>query len=98
MFGIRFVKTQPTTFLMQYRNGRVVRQGAGLSFFYYAPSSSLVAIPVGSKDHGFIFEQITADFQTVTVQGQVAYRVAEPAKLAAMLNYALRADGRSYES
>lgn len=98
MLGIRFVKTQPTTYVLQYRGGKVVREGAGLSFFYYAPASSLVAVPVGSKDQGFIFEQVTADFQTVTVQGQVAWRVAEPRKLATMLNYALRPDMRGYES
>lgn len=98
MLGIRFVKTQPTTFLMQYKGGKVVREGAGQSFFYYAPTSTLVAVPVASKDQGFIFEQVTADFQTVTVQGQVAYRVGEPRKLATMLNYALKPDARSYES
>ena len=98
MFGIRFVKSQPTTYLLQYRGGRVVREGAGLSFFYYAPASSLVAVPVASKEQGFIFEQVTADFQTVTVQGQVAYRVAEPQKLATMLNFSLRPDARAYES
>lgn len=98
MLGIRFVKTQPTTHLMQFRGGKVVREGAGLSFFYYAPTSSLVAVPVASKDQGFIFEQVTADFQAVTVQGQVAYRVAEPRKLASMLNFALRPDARGYES
>jgi hypothetical protein len=98
MLGIRFFKTLPTTYVMQYRAGKVVREGAGLSFVYFAPASSLVAVPVGSKDQGFIFEQVTADFQTVTVQGQVAYRVAEPRKLAAMLNYALKPDARGYES
>jgi hypothetical protein len=98
MFGIRFVKSPPTTYLLQYRGGKVVREGAGVSFFYYAPTSSLVAVPVASKEQGFIFEQVTADFQSVTVQGQVAYRVAEPQKLAGMLNFALRADARTYES
>lgn len=98
MLGIRFVKIQPTTYLLQYRGGKVVREGAGLSFFYYAPTSSLVAVPVASKDQGFIFEQVTADFQTVTVQGQVTYRVAAPQKLASMLNYSLRPDARGYES
>jgi len=98
MFGFRFVKVQPTTYLMQYRGGRVVREGAGLAFFYYAPTSSLVAIPVASRDAPFIFHQVTADFQTMTVQGQVAYRVSDPAKLASMLNFALRADGKSYAS
>lgn len=98
MFGIRFIKTQPTTHVMQFKGGKIVREGAGLSFFYYGPTSSLVAVPVGSKDQGFIFEQVTADFQTVTVQGQVAYRTREPRKLAAMLNHALAPDGRNYAS
>lgn len=98
MLGIRFIKTQPTTYVMQFRGGKIVREGTGLSFFYYAPTSALVAVPIGSKDQGFIFEQVTADFQTVTVQGQVAYRIGEPRKIAAMLNYSLGADGRTYES
>ena len=98
MFGIRFVKSQPTTYVMQFKGGEVVREGAGLSFFYYGPTSSIVKVPVGSKDQDFIFEQVTADFQSVTLQGQVAWRVAEPHKLASMLNYALTPDGRSYES
>ena len=98
MFGIGFVKSEPTTYLLQYRGGRVVREGAGVAFFYYAPTSSLVAIPVASKEQGFIFEQVSADFQSVTVQGQVAYRVAEPKQLASMLNFALKPGGRGYES
>src|SRR5687768_2815437 len=98
MFGIRFVKSQPTTYVMQFKGGEVVREGTGLSFFYYGPTSSIVKVPVGSKDQDFIFEQVTADFQSVTLQGQVAWRVAEPHKLASMLNYALTPDGRSYES
>jgi hypothetical protein len=98
MFGIRFVKTPPTVHVLQYRGGKVVREGAGLAFFYYGPASSLVAVPVASRDQGFIFEQVTADFQVVTVQGQVAYRVAEPKRLASMLDFALRPDGRGYAS
>lgn len=74
MFGIRFIKVQPTTHLIQYRGGRAVREGAGLAFFYYAPTTSLVAVPIASTDAPFIFEEVTADFQTVTIQGQVTYR------------------------
>jgi len=44
MFGIKFIKVQPTTYLLEYRAGKVVREGLGLSFFYYAPTTSLVAV------------------------------------------------------
>src|SRR5688572_16042035 len=98
MFGFRFVKAPPTTYVMQYRGGKIVREGARLAFLYYAPASSLAAVPVASRDQGFIFEQVTADFQTVTLQGQVAWRAAEPQRLASMLDYTLRPDGRGYTS
>jgi hypothetical protein len=98
MFGIKFIKVQPTTYLLQYRGGKVVQEGLGLSFFYYSPTTSLVAVPVGSSDVPFIFEETTADFQTVTIQGQVTYRVGDPKRVAALLNYTLAPNGQSYTS
>lgn len=98
MIGIRFIKTQPTTHLMQFRRGRLVREGAGLSFFYYAPASTLVAVPVGSQDCGFMLELVTADYQAVTVQGQVTYRVSDPKRTAAMMDFSLTADGKAHAS
>jgi hypothetical protein len=97
MLGIRFIKSQPTVHLMQFRAGKLVREGAGQSFYYYAPLSTLVAVPVASQDRAFILELVTADFQSVTVQGQVTYRVTDPRRTAAMMDFALRADG-SYVS
>jgi regulator of protease activity HflC (stomatin/prohibitin superfamily) len=98
MLGIRFIKVQPTTYLMRFRGGRIVREGAGLAFFYYAPTTSLVAVPIASADAPFIFEEVTADFQTVTIQGQVTYRVTDPKKLAALMNFTLNARGQNYVS
>ncbi len=98
MFGIRFIKTQPTTHLMQFRRGRLVREGAGLAMFYYAPTSTLVAVPVGSQDCGFMLELVTADFQAVTVQGQLTYRVSAPQRTAALMDFSLAADGQAYLS
>jgi regulator of protease activity HflC (stomatin/prohibitin superfamily) len=93
MLGIRYFKASPTTFVLQYQNGRVRREGTGLSFFYFAPSSTLVAVPVGSTDVPFIFNEITSDFQAVTVQGHLTFRVADPRKLAGLLDYSLTASG-----
>lgn len=98
MLGIRFIKAQPTSHLMQFRKGRIVREGAGLSFFYYAPTSVLVAVPVGSQDCGFMLELVTSDFQSVTVQGQVTYRVGDPQRAARLMDFSLAGDGRTYVS
>jgi len=98
MFGIRFIKSQPTVHLMQFRAGRVVREGSGLSFYYYAPTTTLVAVPMASQDRAFILELVTADFQSVTVQGQVTYRVSDPRRTAAMMDFSLARNGQTYVS
>ena len=48
MLGFRFIKAEPTQFVIQYRNGRPHREGAGLSFWYFAPSTSIVVVPTAS--------------------------------------------------
>jgi SPFH domain / Band 7 family len=93
MFGMRFVKGQPTQYVIQFRNGKPKREGAGLSMLYFAPTSSVVVVPTASINEPFIFEEVTADYQDVTIQGQVTYRAADPRRTAALLNFALDAKG-----
>lgn len=93
MFGFRYVKASPSTYLLQYKNGKVVREGTGLSFWYFAPNASLVSIPLESVDAPFMFQEVSSDFQVVTVQGQVTYRVAAPTTLAGLMNFTLKPDG-----
>ncbi|OBR92334.1 MULTISPECIES: SPFH domain-containing protein [Clostridium] len=87
MFGFKFIKFQPSEYVLKYRNGKIVREGAGISFYYYVPTTSIVLVPVGSVDSPFIFEEVTSDFQTVTVQGQVTFRIVDQKKIAGVLNY-----------
>lgn len=98
MFNIRYIKAEPTTFLMKYKNGKLKRKGSGLSLWYYAPTTSLVAIPIGTIDLPFIFKELTRDFQEVTVQGQLVYRISEPEQLASLMNFTLDRDGKKFVS
>src|SRR5437763_12701982 len=93
MLGMRYFKAAPTTFVLQYVNGRVKREGTGLSFFYFAPRTTLAAVPVGSTDVPFIFNEVTADFQAVTVQGHLTFQVDDPKRLARLLDYSVAAGG-----
>ena len=77
-----YTKNPPTTYVLHYQNGRVRREGPGLAFWYFRPASTIVAIPLASRDVPFAFSEVTADFQPVTLQGQLTYRVADPRRLA----------------
>src|SRR5436309_5485746 len=92
MFG--YLKASPTTHVLHYQNGRLRREGPGLTFLYFRPSSTIVAVPLESTGVPFVFNEITSDFQAVTLQGQLTYRVADPHRLAALLDYSLQSNGR----
>lgn len=94
MLGFHYLKTPPTRHVILYRGERAIRQGAGASFWYFAPTSTIVSVELGSVDVPFVFEEITADFQEVTIQGQLTYRVAQPELLVRMLNHAVDRNGR----
>ncbi len=87
MFGIQYLKAGPTQVVIHFQNGSVRRAGAGLSFLYYRPTASIAIVPIGSAEAPFIFNEMTADFQEVSVQGQMLYRIKEPEKVAALLDY-----------
>lgn len=98
MFGIRYYKFQPVEHVLRYKKGKLISHGAGLSFYCYLPNTSIAVLPVGSIDVPFIFDEITADFQTVTVQGQLVCRLVDPQKTAAMLDYTLNLKTGGYSS
>ena len=86
---LSFMKVPPTTYVLQYKHGNIEREGSGLSFIYYVPTSTIVAIPMASADVPFVFQESTADFQAVTIQGQLTYRVADPKRLASSLDFSV---------
>jgi len=93
MFGIKHIKFDSMTYVLHFKNGDIKREGRGLSFFYFAPSSSVVAIPMGSNDLPFVFNESTYDYQTVTIQGQISYKISNPKTLANILDFTVQDNG-----
>ncbi len=93
MLGIRHIKFDSMTYVIHYSSGKVSKEGRGLSFFYFAPSSSIAAIPLGSNDLPFIFTDVTSDYQSVTIQGQISYKVIQPKVLADVLDFTVNEKG-----
>jgi hypothetical protein len=81
------------TYVIKFKNGIVTKEGRGLSFFYYAPSTSISAVPMGSNSLPFIFSETTKDYQTVSIQGQITYKIANPRQLADVLDFTVNGNG-----
>jgi hypothetical protein len=95
---IGYYKSDPTDYTLLYHSGRVVRAGAGQAFLYWAPTATLVSIPISTVDVPFILNETTGNFQAVTVQGQLTYRIADPRRMAARLNFAIHPRTRQFIS
>ncbi|MFT4070949.1 MAG: SPFH domain-containing protein [Dysgonamonadaceae bacterium] len=96
MFGINHIKFDSMTHVFYYKAGVLKKEGRGLSFFYFSPNSSIVAIPMGSNDLPFIFQESTDDYQKVTIQGQISYKINNPKMLADILDFTVT-DGGAYK-
>jgi len=98
MFGIGFFKGEPTDYIIKYVNGRATSEGRGLAFYYLRLNTSIVAVPTSSRDANFVFNEVTKNFQSVTIQGQCTYRISNPAQAASLLNFTIDPHQRGYVS
>lgn len=94
MFGIKHIKFDSMTYVLYFKNGDIKKEGRGLSFFYFSPNCSIVAIPMGSNDLPFIFSESTNDYQTVNIQSQISYKISNPKTLADVLDFTVNDNGQ----
>lgn len=98
MFAIGFFKGKPTEYTIKFVNGRIRRAGEGLSFFYWAPTTTIATISITTIDANFVFNEMTQTFQEVTIQGQLTYRIADPKKISSILDFSVNPWNRKYLS
>ncbi len=98
MFNIGYFKGEPTDYVIKFVSGRVQREGPSLAFFYFKHNTQIVTVPTSGIDANFVFNEVTNNFQTVTLQGQLTYRIHDPKTAAALLNFAVDPIKRNYVS
>lgn len=77
MFGFRYFKSRPTDYVILYSGGRIRRQGVGLAGFVYMPFATAAAVPTDARDEIFAVEAMTVDYQTITIQGLISFRIKD---------------------
>lgn len=93
---LRHLRAEPSAHILHYQKGQLRRSGRGLSFWYRPLVSGLAEIPLDDREQSFHFTERTLDFQDVTVQGAVTYRVARPEELAKRLDFSIDVDRGVY--
>lgn len=84
---VRHLRAEPSSHVIHYRRGRVHRSGKGAAFWFLPLDSGVVEVPVDDRELSFLFHGRSSDFQDVTVQGALTYRVVEPSVLAERIDF-----------
>ena len=75
---LRHLRAEPTAHVLHYRRGTLARDGAGLAFWFRPIHTAVAEVPIDDRELPFLFHVRSADFQELTVQGAIAFRVADP--------------------
>ena len=87
--ALRFRKFQPTDYVMAIKNGKTVKKGSGLALLYNDFYTSILVAPTMAFDGAFAFDDlVTADYQTVCVQGAVTYIIDDYERAVKMADFA----------
>lgn len=95
---VNYYKGEPNTYILCHRNGSLVQHGPGINFFYMPATTSITAIPLVSQESQFIFNETTADFQEVSIQGALTYRLSEPLEIAKRMDFSVLPNSHEYRS
>jgi SPFH domain / Band 7 family len=86
---IKYFKGEPSTHVIRYRNGKIVASGDGANFWYMPLNTSVATVPIVSQEAQFLFTETTANYQAVSIQGTVTYRITDPLLVASRLNFTI---------
>ncbi|MBO6891715.1 MAG: hypothetical protein JJ866_07235 [Roseibium sp.] len=86
---VRHFRADASSHVQQYRKGKRVRSGKGLSFWFLPRQTSLSEIPMDDRTLPFLLKGQSRDFQDLTVQGSIVWRVIDAERLGDRVDFTI---------
>ena len=86
---LRHLRGDNASFVLQHRNGKLVRAGRGLQFWFMPLTATIAELPMDDRELPVLFHGRTQDFQDVAVQGVITWRVTDPRVLADRIDFGI---------
>jgi hypothetical protein len=83
------LRSEPNVHVIRYRNGKRVASGKGLAFWFTPLVSGIAEIPTDDRELQFLFHGRSRDFQSIAIQGELAYRVTDAERLAERIDFSI---------
>ncbi len=91
---MRHLQATPTTYVQRMRNGTVTQEGVGIRFWFRGINTEVSEVPLDERELPLVFHARTQDFQDVTVQASITYRIESPADAVSRIDFSIdTADG-----
>jgi len=84
---VSHLRAEPNQYIVHYRGGKVVRRGPGLAYWFTPLSAAIAQLPVEDVETTFVLTERTADYQDVSVQCTLTYRVVDAELAASRINF-----------
>lgn len=87
--ALRHLRADPNQYIVHYQGGKVIRHGAGLSYWFLPLSAAIAQVPVEDCETTIMIRERTSDMQEVAVQCTIVYRFADPQRAATRANFTI---------
>jgi len=89
---VRHLRGTETTHIRHVRNGKVLHEGTGGSFWFRPLSAVLSEVPIDDRELPLLFHVQTVDFQDVAVQATITFRLVDPVVAAQRVDFSIDPD------
>lgn len=86
---LRQLSSDASVHIQRFKRGKRIQSGRGLAFWFLPEGTSIAEIPMDDRDLPFLFHSRSKDFQEITVQGVIVWRVAKPEELSDRINFSI---------
>ena len=86
---LRHLRAEPTSHVLAYKKGALKHDASGATFWFRPISTAIAEVPIDDRELAFLFHVRSADFQALTVQGVITYRVVDPQRVARRIDFAI---------
>ncbi len=86
---LRHLRSEPSRHVLRYRKGQLAQSGRGLAFWFLPMAASVAEVPLDDHELHFLFHGRSSDFQDVTVQGVITWRVVDAERVGERVDFSI---------
>ncbi|MGD0719594.1 MAG: SPFH domain-containing protein [Roseiarcus sp.] len=87
------LRSDAASHVISYANGQTRRSGRGLSFWFLPYKASIAELPMDDRELTLFVKGRSRDFQALSLQGALTWRIVDPDRLAERIDFTIALDG-----